>query len=746
MNKRLYKNITILYSNIQGFVGKKDSILEIMETVECDVCLLAETMTTNVKIEGMKCITPKESVGQNVAMVLRGKVNGLPSLKLYEPNETVDMMGIRLELAKNNFKRIYTAHLKQVSTNSKDDIRDQFHEIINQFKQASLCKEGMLLVCDANVHIGGEIPGCQDKQDWAGAEMLQLIREEGLHLLNSAKLCEGVVTRVDPRNGTKSTLDLAICNEFMIAEVEKMCIDEAEMYRPTKYVGKKITKTDHNSIIINIKVDKVAFKVNESYLNTKSEKGAVIFKEKIENAKLEDLFLNAENIEHDYGRLTDVWNELLTQSFKKIKRSKNTTGGLDCEVKELMQEEREVKLEWKVGVEKQQKLSEIQEKVGKKIAINLEKSSKEKLSNLANSKCPHAEVFKIRKNTKKSENMDFPLKDVNGNIRVTKQGIDEVISNHFKKVFKQNPVAAGWEEYWKTVDDIYKSISEKENEMNIVDPPTLKEISSIVDNLDAKKAVQGDMTIKLIKLAGDSFKALIHRCVTACFESNQIPEEFRVEKMVLLYKHKGKLDEMDNYRGIFLRVIILTIYQKWLYMKAAPIVDQNGSNFAFGGRKGKSRMEALLIVKLIQDHARWTGEQIILKFLDVEKFFDSMNYKKCLIDLHASGVHGKYWKAYENINKKKKCIPYIPSGPCSAIDVDNVFVQGSTDAVLVAWNHMDTLNKKMKDVWCKRCSIQGIQLDALTFVDDIMEVIKRQYDLVLSSARVEVFQGKEKRA
>ena len=741
MNKRLSKTINIVYSNIQGFVGKKDSISEIIESLDCDVCLLAETMTTNVKIEGMKCITSKESIGQNVAMILRGKVNGLPALKLYEPNDTVDMMGIRLELAKNNYKRIYTAHMKQLSTNSRDSIRDQFFEIAHQFKQAALCKEGMILICDANVHIGREIPGCQDVQDWAGAEMLHMIREEGLHLLNSEKLCEGIVTRVDPRNGTKSTLDLAICNEFMIAEVQKMCIDETEMYRPTKYVGKKVTKTDHNSIIINIKVNKIASKLNESYLNTKCQEGAVIFKEEIDNAELDDIFINAENMDDDYGKLTKVWNETLKRSFKTVKRSKNRTVGVDSEIKELMLKEREVKGEWKVGVEKQEKLDQIREEISKKISVNLEKSTKEKIDNIAKSKCPQAEVFKIRKSIRKSESMDFPLKDMNGNVRVSKQGIDQVISDHFNKVFKQNPVARGWEEYWKTVDEIYQNISEKEKEIDLVEPPTFAEISSIVDNLDVKKSVQGDMSINLIKLAGESFKAIIYRCVNACFDSNQIPEEFRIEKMVLLYKQKGKLDEMDNYRGIFLRVIILTVYQKWLYMKAAPIVDKNGSKFAFGGRKGKSRMEALLIVKLIQDHARWTGEQIILKFLDVEKFFDSMNYKRCLIDLHASGVNGKYWKAYEEINKRKKCIPYVPSGPCSAIEVENVFVQGSTDAVLVAWNHMDTLNKKEKDVWSKNCSIQGTELDALTFVDDIMEIIKRQYDLILSSARVEVFQG-----
>ena len=86
------------------------------------------------------------------------------------------------------------------------------------------------------------------------------------------------------------------------------------------------------------------------------------------------------------------------------------------------------------------------------------------------------------------------------------------------------------------------------------------------------------------------------------------------------------------------------------------------------------------------------------------------------------------------------CVPVIPSGTCSKIQVKNVFVQGSSDAVLMAWNHMDTLNKKKSDIWSKRCTIQGIDLDALTFVDDIFEVVKTQYDLILSSARSEVFQ------
>ena len=100
MNKRVSKDLKILYSNIQGFTGKKTSIQDIMQRVNCDVCLLTETMTTNVKIDGAKCLTAKKSVGQNVAILLRGTAAGLIPMKLYEPNETINMMGVRLEVAK----------------------------------------------------------------------------------------------------------------------------------------------------------------------------------------------------------------------------------------------------------------------------------------------------------------------------------------------------------------------------------------------------------------------------------------------------------------------------------------------------------------------------------------------------------------------------------------------------------------------------------------------------------------------
>ena len=740
MNRRLSKNIALMYSNIQGFLGKKDSIIDIMERAMCDICLLTETMTVNVKLKGMKCITAKKSVGQNVAIVLRGSVAGVVPMKLYEPNEVVNMLGVRLEIAKNNFKRFYTAHLKQMSTNDKDTIIDQFEEIRQQFRQAAISGEGMLLVCDANVHVGGAaIPGCKDEQDWGGVKVLEIIESEGLYLVNREELCNGIVTRVDPRNGTRSTLDLAICNEHMFTNITEMVIDEKEEFRPTKYCGKKSTKSDHNTILLKLNVGKIANTKSVPFFNTRCESGQLRFQEELGQVNLDDLFNDVSKINSDYSRLMDVWNIVLSKSFKKVRRSLNDKRGIDQTIKQLMNKEGSIKRKFPDGKEKEEKLNEIRAEIGNRIAENIEKAMEHKVEKISQAKYPQAEVFKIRKSFSRTENLDFPFKDKNGNIRVSRNGIDEVISTYFTEVFNQNPVNDGWHEYWEYVVKIYEIISRKE-EGNMMEGPKYEEICEIIDNLDVSKSVYGTMSIELIKKAGFNVKKMIFRCVNLCFRSSEIPEAFRIEKMILLYKHKGKLDELDNYRGIFLRLIILSIYQKWLYSKCAPIADSNGSESAFGGRKGKSTIEPHLLIKLIQDNANWTKEQIIFKFMDVEKFFDSMNFHRCMIDIYRSGVSGRYWKAYESINKRKTCLPVVPSGPCSKISVHDVFVQGSSDAGLMAWNHMDTINKKEKDIWSKKCVIHGVDLNALTFVDDIFEVIKTQYDLVVSSARSENFQ------
>ena len=270
---------------------------------------------------------------------------------------------------------------------------------------------------------------------------------------------------------------------------------------------------------------------------------------------------------------------------------------------------------------------------------------------------------------------------------------------------------------------------------------TEKNFFNLIRSMNPGKSVNGDMSIDLVKLGGEKLWDLIYRCICWCYEAEEIPLEMRIEKMILLYKNAGQIDILDNYRGIFLRHIILSILQKWLYSKNACIMDMNGSELAFGGRVKRCVQEALLIVKLIQDHARWTGESLFMKFMDVQKFFDTMNFRKALIEAYFSGLQGKDWKVYDAINKFKICIPSTPLGTCSEILMNEVFVQGSPDAVLMAWNMMDERNKKKKDNFDPNFIIEGICLHGVTFIDDIVEFARSEEEIIECIVGDEVFQS-----
>ena len=53
--------------------------------------------------------------------------------------------------------------------------------------------------------------------------------------------------------------------------------------------------------------------------------------------------------------------------------------------------------------------------------------------------------------------------------------------------------------------------------------------------------------------------------------------------------------------------------------------------------------------------------------------------------------------------------------------MENIFDQGSCDAVLVAWPLMDAESKRKKDCFSSDYFIEGINLSQMSFVDDLIE-------------------------
>ena len=235
----------------------------------------------------------------------------------------------------------------------------------------------------------------------------------------------------------------------------------------------------------------------------------------------------------------------------------------------------------------------MRKKIREEARKNREEEILEKVTVIREARNPQREIFKIRRTRKKVEKVGFPVKDKKGNTQVSKSRIDGVVIDHFNGVFRQNPIPNGnvWKEYWNLVDDVFEIINKQTVNPNDYPLPSVEEINKLIRLTDDKKSVLGPMKSDLVKLGGDNIINLIHRLICLCWEKEDIPESWRNEKMVLLYKNKGQLFDLDNYRGIFIRLLCLSILQKWLYQKCSPIVDLCGSELAFGGRTKRSVKE-----------------------------------------------------------------------------------------------------------------------------------------------------------
>ena len=531
-----------------------------------------------------------------------------------------------------------------------------------------------------------------------------------------------------------------------------MDIDECSSLKLVNY-GKKVTKTDPNTILVKLSIDQVKVKKYTPNQhpklthNTKNENEREAMRELLSGDIFAGLFCDlSTDIDDDINIFINKWKAAMDMSFHIVKPSKSIRRGVDTELKQLLDKEKWIRKNVLLNPERGKQIAEIQKQISAKVQSINAAEMERKVNDIVQSDNPHSKVFKVRRNLNSSKNVDFPLRDEYGVQQVSKEGVDKIIGAHFQKVFSQNPIPEEdiWREYWSLVDEVFLLMDEVTKKSVVVEEPTVAEVVDIIHGLNKTKSTYGVLSIDLVKLGGEALATVIHRCIVKCIRLNTIPALFREEKMTIFLKNKGKFDNINDYRGIFLRNIILSIFQKWLYNKNAAKVDSAGSEYACGGRLKRSGMEALLIVKLVQDYAKWTDQEIVIKFMDVEKIFDTMNFKKALIEAYQCGVEGKSWQCYKMINEKKTCVPCIPSGKCTPIEMQNVFAQGSCDAVLMAWPLMDADSRVQSDPFMENCFVEGVLINRITFVDDLSEFAKNCKESDIRNVGAEVFEKKNR--
>ena len=187
--------------------------------------------------------------------------------------------------------------------------------------------EDYILIGDLNAKIGCKedgIEGNNEEQNEAGKALLNLEKVTQGTIINKTPKCKGKWTRVNTQNDNeKAILDYVMTNESVYDDIIEMKIDEEKLYRLTRYKGKEIKETDHNTIIIEINDVRQQQKRDKRVKwNTKNKNGWNLYKENTERNKDLDQTWKSKDVQKEWKEWMKIVNKILGESLVKIS-SKN---------------------------------------------------------------------------------------------------------------------------------------------------------------------------------------------------------------------------------------------------------------------------------------------------------------------------------------------------------------------------------------------------------------------------------------
>ena len=151
----------------------------------------------------------------------------------------------------HKFINLGTFYGKQESRCEIETIQSDYDDLLQVTHQFQIASEDIILIGDFNAHIGNDqegIPNNKPEISRSGRLLRQFIKTSGLSIINKHPKCTGLWTRVHNVNASEmSILDYALASRSLLPSIESMIIDEEEHYRLSG-----ISKTDHNSIFLNI--------------------------------------------------------------------------------------------------------------------------------------------------------------------------------------------------------------------------------------------------------------------------------------------------------------------------------------------------------------------------------------------------------------------------------------------------------------------------------------------------------------
>ena len=317
------------------------------------------------------------------------------------------------------------------------------------------------------------------------------------------------------------------------------------------------------------------------------------------------------------------------------------------------------------------------------------------------------------------------------------QGVKKIISN--KKVETNMINADSWVTYFSKLLNLKETNSMQylnyineclptiEKNFQKVGPLdyliTEKELNKHIVSLKSGKSAGPDrINNDMIKLGGSLLHSTIRKILNDIIKSGNYPNQWKENYIVPVHK-SDKLDDPTNYRGIALANCLGKLLNKVLYDRIYSHLTKNNfwSPYQNGFMKNSRTEDNIFTLQtIIQKYVKKQKKKIYVAFIDLKKFFDTINRNILLYKLIKAGIVGNIYKiiknAYSDITYSVKTQFGITKSFTSTAGVK----QGCNLSSMLSNIYQNDLHEIF--VNCDPVLLDNLKISSLSWADDLVVI------------------------
>ena len=205
---------------------------------------------------------------------------------------------------------------------------------------------------------------------------------------------------------------------------------------------------------------------------------------------------------------------------------------------------------------------------------------------------------------------------------------------------------------------------------------TYKEIMDAIKSLKLNTSTGPDgVACYMLKNLNKNNIEILRHILDALLKEIKIPDEWKLGRIVRIYKNKGKKGQCSNERGITISSNVGKILEKILKERMEKKI--NITQMQGGGKKKIGTVDHLLIVNNTLNKEKKNKKSFHIVFLDVEKAYDKAWLQGILDVLYRNGLQDRQWCYFMKLNEDNKAVIDTHVGDTREISIKNTLRQGS---------------------------------------------------------------------